>query len=200
MIIDFPIKEFGLAGIYAATIYKTTFQGAMERRKIKDETNPKPVGLWIDEYQSFCNPMTDSLFQVTARSSWVATVYITQNINNLFFVMGHNQPQARAKSLLGNLNLKYFGSNDDIETNYWTSQMIGQHLTDFQSLNINKDMEITKSKSQHMQFRVSPDHFTTLKTGRKANNYIVEAVVFKSGKVWGKNKKNYALVGFHQTG
>lgn len=25
VIIDFPIKEFGIAGIYAATIYKTTF-------------------------------------------------------------------------------------------------------------------------------------------------------------------------------
>ncbi|MDN5215044.1 TraM recognition domain-containing protein [Fulvivirgaceae bacterium BMA12] len=198
VIIDFPIKEFGLAGIYAATIYKTAFQAAMERRKIENETNPKPVALWIDEYQSFCNPMTDSLFQTTARSSWVATVYITQSINNIFFVMGNNQPQARAKSLLGNLNLKYFASNADIDTNYWASQMIGQHMTDIQTLNISKNMEVSKSKAQHLQFRVMPDHFTTLKTGRKANNYIVETVAFKSGKLWGKNKENYALVGFRQ--
>ena len=112
--------------------------------------------------------------------------------------MGHNQPQARAKSLLGNLNLKYFASNADIETNQWASQMIGQHMTDFQSLNITKGMEISKTKSQRLQYRVMPDHFTTLKTGRKANNYIVETFVFKSGKVWGKNKENYALVGFNQ--
>ena len=170
----------------------------MERRNIKGETNPKPVVLWIDEYQNFCNPMADGLFQTTARSAWVATVYITQNINNLYFVMGHNQPQARAKSLLGNLNLKYFASNSDIETNNWASQMIGQHMTDFQNLNITKDMEISKTKSHCLQYRVMPNHFTTLKTGRKANNFVVEAVAFKSGKLWGKNKENYALVSFRQ--
>ena len=80
VIIDFPIKEFDLAGVYAATIYKTTFQAAMERRNIKNEPDPKPAVLWIDEYQSFCNPNTDSQFQATARSAGVATVYITQNI------------------------------------------------------------------------------------------------------------------------
>jgi len=198
VIIDFPVKEFGLAGIYAATIFKTAFQGAAERRNIKTENDPKPVGLWIDEYQSFCSPITDSLFQVTARSSWVATVYITQNINNLFFVMGHNQPVARAKSLLGNLNLKYFASNSDIETNNWASNMIGQHLTEMQNISIGHNREISKSKNQQMQFRITPDHFTTLKTGRKANKFIVEAIIFKSGKLWGRDKENYALVEFDQ--
>lgn len=200
VIIDFPLKEFGLAGVFAATIYKTTFQAAMERRNIEKETDPKPVGLWIDEYHSFCNPQTDSLFQTTARSSWVACVYITQNINNLFCVMGNNQPEARAKSLLGNLNLKYFGSNDNFDTNIWASNMIGQHMVDFQTVNFSKDMEISKSKNQQMQYRVTPDHFTTLKTGRIANNFMVEAVVFKSGKLWGKEKHNFALVAFNQRG
>ncbi len=198
VIIDFPIKEYGLSAVFAATIYKTSFQSAMERRKIEEETDPKPVGLWIDEYQSYCSPMTDPQFQSTARSSWVASVYITQNLQNLFFVMGGNQPVARAKSLLGNLNLKYFASNACFETNTWASQMIGQHYADDQRLSISKDMELSKTKSRVLRFRVMPDHFTTLKTGRKANNYMVEVIVFKSGKLWGKNKENYALVSFNQ--
>ncbi|MEQ9230556.1 MAG: TraM recognition domain-containing protein [Cyclobacteriaceae bacterium] len=198
VIVDFPIKEFGIAGIYAATIFKTTFQAAMERRDIEIEHDPKPVGLWIDEYQQFCTHKTDSQFQATARSSWVATVYITQNINNIFYVMGNDQPESKTKSLLGNLNLKYFASNDNYDTNLWASNMIGEHLVDFQSIGFSKDMEISKTRNQQMQFRVTPDHFTVLKTGRKANNYIVETVVFKSGKNWGKNKQNFALVGFDQ--
>ena len=193
IIIDFPIKEFGIS-----TIYKTTFQAAMERRNIREEEHPKPVGLWIDEYQSFCNPMTDSLFQTIARSSWIATVYITQNVNNIYFVMGNNMPEARAKSLLGNLNLKYFASNADVETNHWASEMIGQHLSDLQNLSISKDMEVSKTKHQQMQYRVTPDHFTTLKTGRQANNYIVEAIAFKAGKLWGRENENYATVAFKQ--
>ena len=200
VIIDFPLKEFGLAGIYAATIYKTTFQAAMERRDITKEEHPKPVGLWIDEYQSFCSPLTDSLFQTTARSSWVATLYITQSIQNLYYVMTGYMAAAKAKSLLGNLNLKYFCSNSDAENNEWASNMIGKHWTYAQTLRVERDRSLSKTKAEQLQFRITPDHFTTLKTGRKHNDFIVEAVVFKAGKLWGKrkDKDNYAVVDFDQ--
>jgi len=205
IIIDFPIKEYGLAGVYAASIYKTTFQTAMERRDIEKETDPKPAALWIDEYQNFCNPLVDSLFQTTARSAWAATVYITQNINNLYFVMGSQMPAARAKALLGNLRLKYFANNDDPETNHWASNMIGQHLTDTEQTSYGEGRSITKTKSQQMQYRLTPDHFTTLKTGRKANKYKVEVVIFKSGKRWNiqglngeSEERNYEIVAFDQ--
>ena len=126
--------------------------------------------------------------------------FIDGNINNIYFVMGQNQPEARAKSLLGNLNLKYFASNADIQTNEWASQMIGQHLVDLENLTIDKNHEVSKTKNQQMQYRVTPDHFTTLKTGRIANQYIAQAVVFKSGKSWGKNQSNFAVVNFKQRG
>lgn len=198
VIIDYPVKEYGLAGIYASIIYKTVFMTAMERRKITDETDPRPVALWIDEYQSFCNPMADTQFQATARSSWVATVYITQNINNIYFVMGNNMAEARAKSLLGNLNLKYFASNADFDTNQWASNMIGQHYVHKDDLRISDDLKYSKSKSHELRPRIRPDFFTTLKTGRKANGYIVDAVVFKPGKTWGNEGHNLAVVEFKQ--
>lgn len=203
VIIDFSVKEYGLAGIFASIIYKSTFMAAMERRYVKNEQNPLPVCLWIDEYQNLCNPSTDTLFQATARSSWVATVYITQNINNMYFVMGHNHPEARAKSLLGNLNLKYFASNADWDTNMWASQMIGQHLAYLKNISFredpqNKQLDISTTKNQQLQYRITPDYFTTLKTGRASNKYIVEAVVFKAGKLWGQNQDNFAVVEFKQ--
>ena len=198
VIIDFPLKEFGISGIYAATIYKSIFQAAMERRKLTEEENPVPVALWIDEYASFCNPMSDSLFQTTARSSWVATVLIFQNLNNLYFVMGDKQPEVRAKSLLGNLGLKIFASNADIETNQWASDMVGKHLVDLTNLTINHNEELSKTKNQQFQYRITPDHFTKLKTGRKANGYKVEAVVFKPGKTWGSTEDNFLIASFKQ--
>ena len=198
VIIDFALKEFGIAGIYAATIYKTTFQAAMERRDVEEETNPRPVGLWIDEYQQLCTHKTDAQFQATARSSMVATVYITQNINNIQFVMGNDQPDAKTKSLLGNLNLKFFASNDNHDTNIWASNMIGKHMIDMENLSISHKNEVSKTKNQQMYYRVTPEQFTVLKTGRKSNNYIVETIVFKAGKVWGHDKRNFALVQFNQ--
>ncbi|NEQ53933.1 MAG: type IV secretory system conjugative DNA transfer family protein [Leptolyngbya sp. SIO3F4] len=198
VIVDFPLKEFGLAGLFASIIYKSVFQGAMERRKIEKEDDPRPVCLWVDEYQNFCNPLTDSLFQTTARSSWTATVYITQNINNLYYIMGNNQPQARAKGLLGNLNLKYFASNADHETNKWASEMIGKHFTDIENLSFSKDMDVSKTRNQQLMPRIMPDHFTTFKAGRKANAFKVQAVAFKAGKTWGKEQQNFAVVEFDQ--
>ena len=198
VIIDFNLKDFEISGAYAAAIYKSAFQASMERRDVETEQNPKPVGLWIDEYHYFCNARRDNLFVTTARSSWVANIFITQSTSNIQFVMGNEQPEARAKSLLGNLNLKYFCSNDNYDNNLWASNMIGQHIVDFENLSINHKMEISKSKNQQMQHRISPDHFTTLRTGRSENNYIVEAVVFRAGTTWGENKQNFALVGFDQ--
>ncbi|MEP0352642.1 MAG: TraM recognition domain-containing protein [Reichenbachiella sp.] len=197
VIIDFPLKEFGLAGLFASVIYKSVFQGAMERRKVEDEDNPKPACIWIDEVQNFLG-LNDTQFQATARSSWTSAIYLTQNLPGLFPILGNNQPQARAKSLLGNLNLKFFGSNSDYDTNQWASEMIGKHLVDLDNLSINKNIEFSKTKHQHLMPRIMPDHFTTLKTGRKTNKYKVETVVFKAGKTWGNEKKNFAIVEFDQ--
>lgn len=198
VIIDFPVKEFGVAGIFASAIYKTAFQAAMERRDVELETNPKPVGLFIDEYQQFCSYKTDVQTQATARSSFLATVLISQNLDGIVNVMSGNQAKERTRSLLGNLNLKYFCSNGNYSTNIWASNMIGQHLVDYENLSISADKKINKTKNQHLMHRITPDFFTTLKTGRKINKYLVESVVFKAGRTWRKEQNNFALVGFEQ--
>lgn len=198
LIIDFPIKEFGLSAVFAATIYKTAFQAACERREISNEEQPMPVGLFIDEYQSFCNPVADSLFQATARSSWVACTYITQNINNLFFVMGDSQPEARTKALLGNLNLKIFANNADYTTNEWASDMIGKTFINLESANYDQTGRPSMTSTKQYHHKIAPDHFTHLKKGRKQNRYKVEAVVFKPGLLWGQDQQNYAIVEFDQ--
>jgi type IV secretory pathway TraG/TraD family ATPase VirD4 len=163
-----------------------------------EETNPKPVGFWVDEYQSLCYPSLDAQFQATARSSWVATVYITQNLNGMFQVMGTNEAQSRTKALLGNMNLKYFASNSDFETNQWASNMIGSQWVNIDTLSYSKDMELSKTQRPEKRPKIEVDEFTTLKTGRKRNNFIVEAIVFKAGKTWGEKNKNFALVQFKQ--
>lgn len=198
VIIDFPVKEFGVSALYAAMIYKTTFQAAMERREVGLENNPKPVALFIDEYQQFCSYNKDVQFQATARSSWTASVYISQNLDGIINVMGSAQADAKAKSLLGNLNLKIFCSNGNYSTNFWSANMIGKHLVDYESISIGADQKISKSKTQHREYRITPDYFTTLKTGRKRNKYTVEAIVFKAGRTWGIEKSNYMKVGFNQ--
>ena len=198
IIVDFSTKEFGLSGIFASIIYKSVFMAAMERRNVQEEILPKPVFLWIDEAQNFINAQVDSLFQATARSSWVSTVMITQNLNGLYPLMGNIQPQAKAKSLLGNLNLKFFANNADYETNFWASQMIGKHMTNLDTLSISKNMDLSKSKKQSLEQRIQPECFMGFKTGRKRNRYKVEALVFKAGKIFGKDNANFVIAEFDQ--
>ena len=99
-------------------------------------------------------------------------------------------PQDRAKSLLGNLNLKYFCNNSEVNTNRWASSLIGEEFKKEDSITYNQGNE-SRNESMVLRPRVYPDEFSDLRTGRKENDFIVEAVVYKSGKKWGskKNKK-----------
>ena len=198
VIIDFPVKEFGLTGIMAAGIYKTIFQASMERRDWTKEENPDPVGYWIDEFHQFISPSSDAMFQTTCRESRVASIYITQNLNNLIFSFGRQMPQARAKSLIGNINLKYFCSNADADTNQFAANMIGRAFIDITSTTVRPKQQKSQSYNQQLHYKVPPEDFTTLKTGRSVNKFKVDAIVFKAGKIWDKEGSNYARVEFDQ--
>ncbi len=198
LVLDFNLKEFRRAGVLASIIYKTAFQQAIERRNIDKEKDAKPFCLFLDEYQNYCNPQMDVSVQATARSSGLATVILTQNINGLIHAMGDRNPQAAVKSLLGNFNLKYFGSNSDSDTNKYASEMVGQHLVDMNNITISKGHKYRKTKNQQLMNRVLPSEITTFKTGRRENNYKVETLVFKAGKTWGSEKNNHAMVEFDQ--
>jgi len=88
-LIDIPVKEHGISAVYVAMMFKKMFQLAMERRQIRQEKNPRPVLLFIDEYHFLCSAK-DQEFQTSCRSSKVITFYITQSINNLRVAMGKN--------------------------------------------------------------------------------------------------------------
>lgn len=196
VLIDFPVKEFGISGLYAASIYKVIFQAAMERRNIRLDQNRTIVGLWVDEFHHFINPEADTLFMTTARSSRTACVFITQNLNNIKFSMGRNNTEARAMSLLGNIGLKYFCSNADAQTNEWGAKMIGQHYIDLANMTIKDGDQISRNYTQQLHYKVPPEHFTSLQTGGEKRK--VQVIVFKAGKVWGNNGENYAEVTFTQ--
>lgn len=196
ILIDYPVKEFGISGLYAASIYKVIFQAAMERRNIAKEKDRTIVGLWVDEFHHFINPEADTLFMTTARSSRTACVFITQNLNNIKFAMGKNNSEARTMSLLGNIGLKYFCSNADAQTNTWAANMIGKHFIDLTNMAMKGGDVANRSFSQQLHYKVPPEHFTTLQTGGKKKK--VQAIAFKAGKVWDHKDKNYAQVEFSQ--
>ncbi|MBU3012682.1 hypothetical protein KO506_14810 [Polaribacter vadi] len=130
-----------------------------------------------------------------SRQSWVATVYIAQNLDGIVNVMSGNQAKERARSLLGNLNLIYFCSNGNYSTNIWASNMIGQNLVDYENLSISADKKINKNEKPTVNASHYARLFTTLKIGRKVNKYLMQSIVFKASRTWSRELLNLVLVG-----
>lgn len=199
VVLDFAVKDYLVAGIYAQSIFKHLWQQAVERRRPSKET--LPVFLWVDESQYFVNEY-DTIFQTTARSSKACTVFLTQNISNYYAQMGGGESKAKVDSLLGNLSTKIFHCNNDIETNDWASKVIGQNLIAIEGGSSQSSMfnsGVTKGESFTMQLmpQVLPIEFTTLWTGGEYFDLKTQAIITVKGKTW-SNGKNYKKAIFSQ--
>ncbi len=180
ILIDLPVKLHHKAGRDCQILYKYVWQRAMERRGETKDAD-RPVFLWADEAQNFIHEH-DADFQATARSSKVATVYISQNLPNYFGSMGGNKAEYKVKSFLGTLATKIFHANADIETNRYASDLIGEEerANYTASLGTDKDAAST-SVSQVRKKIVPPEQFGLLKTGGKPNAGVVEGYMHIQG-------------------
>ena len=195
IVINFPVKEYLIAGVFAQAIYKKIWQQAIERRDAKKDK--RPVFQWVDEAQNFLNK-DDMLFQTTARSSRASTVLITQNISNYYATIGGSHPKEQTDSLLGNLGTKIFHANNDHVTNQWAADTISKLIQMQTGSNTNLDrMESTTSTNETFSYQVLPQEFTILRTGGEENDCEVEAFITVAGKKWSTGK-NYARITFNQ--
>lgn len=197
IVLDFPIKKYLDAGVYAQGIFKLLWQQAIERRTF-GRKNDIPVFLWVDESQMFLTSY-DQVFQTTARSAGACTVFLTQNINNYIVAIGGNNAKARVNSLLGNLSTKIFHANNDYETNEWAANSIGKKFRKMTALNVGHNESANVSEQLH--FQIEPATFSELKTGgvHKDSKLSkkVEGVLQVSGKIWSTGK-NYIRLNFKQ--
>ena len=195
LIIDLPVKEFNQLGQMAQTLIKYIWQRASERRDVR--LHPRPAFLWCDEAQFFATA-TDAEFQSTARSSRIATVYLSQNIGAYYNHLG--QPDTH--SLMGNLQTKFFHANGDPMTNNWAADLFSKSWQFRGSSTVGTMHDKTVSKnyaaSDSLDFEVLPGAFTSLRKGGPDNNYCVEAITFQGGRIWNGTAKNHIKVGFSQ--
>ncbi len=195
LVIDLPVKEFTQIGQLSQTLIKYVWQRASERRDV--QKHPRPAFLWCDEAQFFATA-TDAEFQSTARSSRIATVYLSQNIGAFYNHLG--QPDTH--SLMGNLQTKFFHANGDPMTNNWAADLFSKSWQFRGSTSVGTAQEKTVSKnyaaSDSLDFEVLPGEFTTLRKGGPSNNNTVEAIAFQGGRIWNGSSKNHIKVGFAQ--
>lgn len=196
ILLNLPVKDYHKMGRDAQIMFKYIWQRAMERRRIDE--NGRPVFLWADEAQNFLHEH-DAAYQATARSSRIATVYISQNLPNYFANMGGSASEHKVKSFLGTLGTKIFHANADIETNKYASDLVGQAYfkREQHSRTIAGEYSTTASYSYDLEHIMRPEKFVSLRTGGPANGLFVDGVIHTQGKQIAKDA-NFKTMFFNQ--
>ncbi len=203
IIVNVPVEEYLEAGQYAALIWATAFMRATMRRSYKAPVD-RPVFLFADEAQSFSTEK-DAEYHAACRSKGVCVVRMTQNIPGWVKSYGGGQlAQITVDSILGNLCTKILMQNSDPVTNAWATKMIAKDLEYKHSLSNSgstssaNGFNASASVNETREDSCSPEEFMGLKNGGPKNNYIVEAVVFQSGRLFLKNRR-WVIRRFKQT-
>lgn len=196
ILINLPVKTYHKIGRDCQIMFKYIWQRAMEKRK--DAKYGRPVFLWADEAQNFLHEY-DADYQATARSSRIATVYISQNMPNYYANMGGGKFEYKVKSFLGTLATKIFHANADVDTNKYASDLIGdiEYIEKSKSSSFAGGMSSSTNRSLKIDRAVRPEEFVRLKTGTTANNNIVEAYIHVQGNAV-KDGLNYSKISFNQ--
>jgi hypothetical protein len=198
IVINLPVKIYDKVGRDCQIMFKYIWQRAMERTLANTEQS-RVCFLWADEAQHFIHEH-DADFQATARSSQVATVYLTQNLPNYYANMGGSKYNYKTQSFLGTLATKIFHANADTQTNEYAARLIGRAERVRRSGGVS---ESENDSSQNINFNiendfaVQPEAFALLENGGKSNNFEVEAIMHFQGNVL-RNGKNNTRVFFAQ--
>lgn len=137
----------------------------------------------------------DAEYQATARSSRIATVYISQNLPNYYVNMGGSNSEHTVKSFLGTLATKFFHSNGDIVTNNYASDLIGEAYSEEVSRTTTKigdTFTVNETVSFKLEKIVRPERFAGLKTGGPGNGLQVEGYIHRQSNPFpdGMNHRN----------
>ena len=184
LVFNLPVKLYGDAGRIAQLLLKAGWQKAADRRIkaiLQNDHRCRPAANWADEAQYFLT-RHDASFQQTARAAMVATVYLTQNLPNLYAELGEH----RTHSLLGNLQTKILLTNGDPSTNEWGERLFGATLQRLYTTPVSG--EAAPSYATSMLPLIPAVRFTELKKGGAVRNRegrgVVGGYFFQAGRQW----------------
>lgn len=209
VVVDLPVTQFAEIGKYAAAIWKYCSQRSLERRAVS--ISPRPVFIFQDEAQLFLLE-SDVMFQSICRSCRVCNVLMTQNISNLYAVMGGgDKSKSLVDSLAGTLNTKIFHSNSDNVTNVWMADHIGRDLQVLCNSSIShpgggpfssalgySHATVNSGVTETYEYLVQPSAATELRNGGPSNQWEVDAIVCCNGVCFHATGKPYLFCTFKQ--
>src|SRR5271165_6902918 len=192
VVVNIPVARYREVGQFAALIWAQLFQRAVDRRTYTPPET-RPVFLWEDEDHYFTIEQ-DALFQTTARSKGISVVRLTQNIPNFLDAYGRDGKH-KVDTLLGNHATKIFHRNGDPTTNEWASKVVAKETGYKHSISTSGSIHAAIGLNSQISINeveedsCPPKEFIGLKNGGKRNNYIVEGILFQSGRLWLRDQR-----------
>ncbi len=114
----------------------------------------------------------------------VCTVYLTQNLLNVYLNAGEGEKgKTRFRALAGNMGTKIFHANSDVETNEYAADLVGKDWgwSQNQGYSTGEKSSFSHGQSESLNYKVDPSEFTKLKRGGPENNFYTQVIVHRSG-------------------
>jgi hypothetical protein len=190
IIVDMPVLEVGReVSRLCQILVKIIFQ----RSWLKHQYVPgccNGAFLFQDEFSLLMHRHENHFHQV-CRGSAIATVCLTPNILNIAAEeFGEQKPGAKTLGFLGNLSVKIFHQQNDIETCSYAADQIGKEYRYLDSYNAGGDQHHTHtgiSGSKQLTHIIEPIEFSRLQKPDGANPYGA-AIVYCGGKTFNATK------------
>jgi hypothetical protein len=190
VILDMPILEFGRStAVICQVMIKIIFQRAWLRHQYVPGCCNGGF-LFQDEFSLLMHKQENHFHQI-CRGAAIAAVCLTPNICNVAAEeFGEHTPGSRTKGFLGNLSVKIFHSQTDIETCRYAADLIGQDYRYLDSFNAGSDtnrQQTSVGGHQHLAYIVEPIEFTRL-LSPDGQNPNAEAIVHVGGTTFNATK------------
>jgi hypothetical protein len=197
LVIDCPASIYGPVGRMLTICFKRLVKEMLRRRVLSGDAT-RPVLNFCDECQTYVT-RDDADFQQVCRSNRVATVFLTQSIDNLEAVLGTD---AHTNSLANALTTHIYHCTSG-KTAEWIERRIAQAWRQMESINFpghSQDQRQSPSfnMSEALQPQILASELTRLRTGGPRNGLLVDAVVFKPGRRFVTSNAPFARVQFRQ--
>ena len=200
IVVNLPVRTYHKVGVMAQKMMKLMFQRTAEQAS-ENGTVRLPGFLWCDEFQTVANDY-DREFLATARSSAVASVFLTQNLPNVVEAFGGGSIGLnKTKALLANLNTKFFLANDDPVTNKYAAELIGQKVywRKNKGSSVGDKVNFSQGENEVYDHAVRPEDFHHLRNGGPKNLYQVEAYAVQTSRLFTASGSNVLKTIFSQT-
>lgn len=205
VLVDMPVREYGESARFLLGGWKYLTQRHVLKRHAKP--GDAVTIIWADEAQTVVNSF-DPMYLAECRSHLGCMVYLTQGLNSYYSAMPGQAGRHAADALMTNFYTKLFHAvGDDLTANFAAS-LVGKRL----ETHVGGSMQAPESlydeimgnarfsgsfSQQYEQVLQNTAFINGMRTGGKANRYIVDGIAVRSGEPF-RNGENWQWVEFSQ--